>query len=82
MLEQTFPCHEQCEQLWITHMLHVTSTIKLFDEIIQFNGANPPQILIGPFGGSIHLFHVHNSGVLINLREKSISRYEGSPFRC
>jgi hypothetical protein len=38
--------------------------------------------LIGPFGGSIHLFHVHNSGVLINLREKSISRYEGSPLRC
>jgi hypothetical protein len=42
MLEQTFPCHEQCEQLGITHKLHVTSTIKLLDEIIQFNGANPP----------------------------------------
>jgi hypothetical protein len=60
-------------------MLHVTSIVKLLDEIIQFNGANHPQILPGPFGGSIHLFHVHNNGVLINLRENSRSKYEGSP---
>jgi hypothetical protein len=45
MLEQTFPCHEGCEQLGMTHLLHITPTIKLLDEIIQLNGANRLQIL-------------------------------------
>jgi len=55
MLKQTFPCHEQ---LGIMHLLHITPIVKLLDEIIQLNGANHPQISTGPFGGSIHFFHV------------------------
>jgi hypothetical protein len=39
---QTFACHEGCEQLGIMHLLHITPTIKLLDEIIQLNGANHP----------------------------------------
>jgi len=34
MLEQPLPCHEGCEQLWITHLLHITPIIKLLDEVI------------------------------------------------
>jgi hypothetical protein len=58
MLKQTLLCHEGCEQLGIMHLLHITPTIKLMDEIIQLNGSNYRQILTGPFGGSIHLLHV------------------------
>jgi hypothetical protein len=58
MLKQTFPCHERCEQLRITHLLHITLIVKFVNEVIKFNGANRPQILTGPFGDSIHMFHV------------------------
>jgi hypothetical protein len=34
MLKQTLPCREGCEQLGITHLLHVTLAFKLLDEII------------------------------------------------
>jgi hypothetical protein len=40
MLKQTFPCHEGCEQLGITHLLQITLVVKLLDEIIQLNGVN------------------------------------------
>ncbi len=42
---------------WIMHLMHITLVVKLMDEIIHFNGANHPQILIRPFGGSIHVIH-------------------------
>ncbi len=58
MLKQTLPCHERCEQLGITHLLHITPIVKFLNQIIQLNGANHPQISIRPFGGSIHLLHV------------------------
>jgi hypothetical protein len=57
MLKQTLPCHEGCEQLGITHLLHITSIVKLLNEIIQLNGANRFQILTRPFDGSIHLLY-------------------------
>jgi hypothetical protein len=44
MLEQTSPCHEGSKQLGMTHLLHITPTIKLLDEIIQLSGANCLQI--------------------------------------
>ncbi len=58
MLKQAFLCHERCEQLGITHLLHITLVMKFMDEIIQLNGANCPQILMKPFCGYIHFFHV------------------------
>jgi hypothetical protein len=58
MLKQTFPCHDGCEQLMITHLLHITLIVKFVNEVIKFNGANRPQILTGPFGDSIHMFHL------------------------
>ncbi len=33
-LEQTLPCHEGRKQLRISYLLHVTSIIRLLDEII------------------------------------------------
>jgi hypothetical protein len=37
------------------HLVHFTPVVKLLDDIIQFNGANHPQISTRPFGGSIHI---------------------------
>jgi hypothetical protein len=34
MLKQTFPCPEGHEQLYITHLLHITPVVKLLDEIM------------------------------------------------
>jgi len=31
--------HERCEQMWIMHILHITSIVKLLNEIIQPDGA-------------------------------------------
>jgi hypothetical protein len=66
--------------LGITHLLHVTPIIKLLDEIIQLDGANYPQILAGPFGGSIHFFHVPQQWCGVKtLGEKIVLNFEDCP---
>lgn len=40
MLEQTFPCRERCEQIWIMHLLHITLVVKILNEFVQLDGAH------------------------------------------
>jgi len=68
MVEQTFPCHQRCEWLGITHLFCITLIVKHFfemnyifnpqDEIIQLYGANHPQISMKPPGGPINVINV------------------------
>jgi hypothetical protein len=58
MQKQTFPCKEKGKQLWILQLLHITPSIELSNEIIQFDGVNYSQILAGSLGGAIHVLHV------------------------
>jgi hypothetical protein len=58
MLEQTYMCHEKHQQPMIMHLLHITLIIKFLNEIIQFNGADHPQILARPLGCFIHVLYI------------------------
>jgi hypothetical protein len=68
MVEQTLPCHARCEQLGMTHILHITPTIKLLDEIIQLIGANCLQISTWPFVAPYVSSMSHNNGVVTTFR--------------
>lgn len=52
----------------MTHLLHITPTIKVLDEIIQLNGANRPRISTWPFVAPYISSMSHNNSVVTTLR--------------